>query len=214
MDIDIIKQIAIGEVLNPTFELTKQYLQSNCLCFENNLPYIEDVEINKDKNTAAVYFPIKKEQFYFVIYVENLEVEWMGMSAGNRVYLFANSEEISTEQIVDFLGFEPTEKWNMNDPIGCNSNFKHKNNGIMYEPIHKMTGEVETKLGNLLDNLLPYKEAIIELSHKASIEIQVTYYGHKDQMWGINLDAKTIKKLSELELAIDVDLYAGGNDIE
>jgi len=54
----------------------------------------------------------------------------------------------------------------------------------------------------------------IELSHQVSIEIQVTYYGHKDEMWGIHLETQTVKKLSELELAIDVDLYAGGNDIE
>lgn len=212
MDIDKIKKVAIAEVLNPTFELTKQYLQANHLRFENNLPYIEDVEINKDKNTAAVYFPIKNEHFYFVIYVENLEVQWMGMSAGNRVYLFASSEVTSTEKIISLLGFEPTKKWNANDKIGCNGKSKH--NGIRYEPIQKMTGEVEIKLENLLENLLPHKKTIIELSHQASIEIQVTYYGHKDEMRGIHLATTIMKKLSELELAIDVDLYAGGNDIE
>lgn len=92
MDISRLKEIAINEVLNPTFELTKQYLQANEWCFSNNIPQIDDVEIDRDANTAAVYFPIKKENFYFVIYVENLEVNWMGMSAGNRVWLFACSE--------------------------------------------------------------------------------------------------------------------------
>lgn len=34
MDISKLKEIAINEVLNPTFELTKQYLQANELyCF-------------------------------------------------------------------------------------------------------------------------------------------------------------------------------------
>lgn len=55
----------------------------------NSTPQIDDVEIDREANTAAVYFPIKKENFYFVIYIENLEVNWMGMSAGNGVCLFA-----------------------------------------------------------------------------------------------------------------------------
>jgi len=212
MDISKLKEIAINEVLNPTFELTKQYLQANELYFFNSTPQIDDVEIDREANTAAVYFPIKKENFYFVIYIENLEVNWMGMSAGNGVCLFACSEVLSAEELVGYLGFEPTERWNINDKTKFGG--KRKKSGIIYQPIEKKTGEVEDKLTNLLNRLLPYKEEISKLSDVASVEIQVTYYGYKDEMWGFHFDKKIIKKLSDLGLDIDIDLYAGGNDLE
>jgi len=134
------------------------------------------------------------------------------MSAGNRVCLFACSEVLSTEELVDYLRFEPTEKWNKNDETRFGG--KRKHSGIIYQPVAKKTGEVEGKLINLLERLLPYKKEISKLSDIASVEIQVTYYGYKDEMWGFHFDKKIIDKLSGLGLDIDIDLYAGGNNLE
>lgn len=212
MDINNLKEIAIHEVLNPTFELTKQYLQAIELCYSNKLPQIDDVELDREANTAAVYFPIKNESFYYVIYIENLEVSWVNISAGNSVYLFACSEVLSTKELVNYLAFEPTEIWSKDEKTNFGATRKHS--GFIYDPIAKRTGEVEDKLNRLLDSLLPYKEKISQLSNIASVEIQVAYYGYKDEMWGFHFDKKSIGKLSELGIDIDIDLYAGGNSLE
>ncbi len=211
MDVNKIKEIAINEVVNPTFELTKQYLKSNNLTIKNGTPIIEDIEINEN-GVVSIYFPIEKQHFYFVVYIEDMTLKWMDMSAGNRVQLLVCSNDIDAEQIIDYLGIEPTSRWNKNDRVGRSG--KRKNSGIIYQPIDKMTGRVEDKLSKLLDDLLPYKKSILELSLKASLEIQIAYYGHKNEMWGIHLDKENVNKLSDLDLPLDVDLYAGGNDIE
>jgi hypothetical protein len=65
----------------------------------------------------------------------------------------------------------------------------------------------------LLNELIQVKDKIFELRKVAEVEIQVTYYGYKDQMWGINLKPQTIQKLSELGVPLDIDLYASGNDL-
>jgi len=212
LNIEMIKEVAIAEILNPTFELTKQYLKSIEICVNNNVPVIEDIEIDQTINTAAVYFPIKKQSFYFVIYVKDMEVDWVNTSAGNNVYLFACSQEVTTDEMLSSFQLEPTEKWNINDQIGKCGRRKH--NGFIFQPINKMTGEVESKLNTLLDLLLPRNRSIVELSQKAEVEIQIEYHGYKDEMLGINLDSTIVKKLTELGLGIDIDLYASGRDLD
>jgi hypothetical protein len=36
----------------------------------------------------------------------------------------------------------------------------------------------------------------------------------KDEMWGFHFNKNIIKKLSDIGLDIDIDLYADGNDLE
>lgn len=46
------------------------------------------------------------------------------------------------------------------------------------------------------------------------MEIQVAYFGYKDEMWGINLNPVIIKKIGEFNFSLDIDLYAIGQDLE
>ena len=209
-----IKRIAIDEVLNPKFELTKQYMANNKLIFNNNLPVIEDVILNEQEKKALVYFPIFKENFYMVIIIhleDEIKTCFINTSAGNRVELFVASEEFSLEELLKRIDIVPTNQWMKGEKVGCNGQFKHS--GFIYAPINKKTGEVEDKLTILVNELLPRKKMILNLLEIADVEIQVTYYGYKDQMWGINLEKDLIKKISELNLSLDIDLYAGGNDL-
>ena len=84
----------------------------------------------------------------------------------------------------------------------------------MFEPNSKKTGEVEKKIDQILQLLQPFKNEMNKLGNDASLLIQVCYYGYKDQMWGIHLEKEMLKKLSDLNLCIDIDLYASGANLD
>jgi hypothetical protein len=204
-----IHDVAIAEILNPTLAHARQYLVPNKVVFENDMPFVEDIILREEGKTAEVYFPIEGERYYVVVYIDlepQVSVRWMDTSAGNRVYLRVISEKHSLEELIALAGVEPT---------GITKKGQHaaRHNGFQIQPYMKETGEAEDKLRSLIKILLPHKANLRALATIASIEIQIAYWGYKDEMWGINFDEETIQGLAELNLSVNVDLYAGGPDL-
>ena len=214
---DKVREIAISEVMNPTFAITKQFLATNAVVMENDKPVISDVIFSKDGEFAEVYFPIVDENYFFVVYVDIIPepaLRFMGMNAGNRVYFYAASETETAIDLVDQLDIVPTEIWKKGDAVSArNTVSKNKDSGFEFMSSNKLTGEVEDKLEYILGVLIQNIEKIKALSLKADIGINIAYYGYKEQMWGLDLSANTIKKMAELGVSVDIDLYAGGPDL-
>ena len=199
MTLEEIGKIAISEILFPTFNLTKQFLMVNKVLLEKEVPVIADVIVKEEENTAEVYFPIIDESYFFVVYLE-LEpipaVRFMGMSAGNSVKLFVLSENHTADELINILGINPTKKWSKGEKRAkSNADIFYDFSGLIFEPTVKRTVEVEDKLRKIIDFLNLYKEKVLKLTEVASVEVQIVYYGYKDQMWGIHLDSGIISKL-------------------
>jgi len=217
--IEIIKSIAIKEIEEQSFELTKQYLSVNKLVYIDEKPQIDDVIINEDDQSATVYFPISNEAYYFVIYLDilpEIRVRFMGMNAGNRVYLVVSSEKINLEILLKDTGIAPTHVWRKGTQFpNRNISRFYENSGFILElQSTNRAGEVEEKLSNLLDKLETFNLHSIIKTKEINKIIQVTYYGYKDQMNGINLSPKNIARVSELDAYLDIDLYASGPNLE
>lgn len=159
-----------------------------------------------DEKRAEVYFPIEGERYYFVVYLDvepRISVRWAGTSPGNQVYFYAESEERQVDELVAMLGLEPTRTWK-----------KGRRNGVEVRPSLKETGDVEDKLRTIINVLLPYTANIHALSALGDVGINIAYWGHKEQMWGIHFGTDIIQGLAALNLSVDVDLYADGPDLE
>lgn len=218
MNIDIIKKIAIAEVNSPTFEVTKQFLKVNKLVYENSEPKIVDIIIDEKQEGAEVYFQIENEKYFFVVFLDlkpEISLRFMDMSAGNKVSLLIVSESLNLSEILKNINIEPNEKWEKGALVSNQFTESYeKNSGIIFKPIEKTTGNVEDKIEVILSKLESSKNLISNLSSKCIMEIQVAYFGYKDQMWGINLNPVLIKKIGEFNFSLDIDLYASGQELE
>lgn len=209
----MIRRIAQQEILTPTLKLTKQFLAVNHVVFTESVPYIEDIILDTQENLAQVYFPIEEEQYYLVISITlepQANVSMVAMVPGNRVYFAAKSEVHSLEELLALTSIKPTKMWRKGEKRGN----LPKHSGFEVRPFEKETGDVEEKLKVLLSILFPFQSDLRALSMKASIGIYIAYYGYQKQMWGIYLDEKTIRKLAELNLSVDFDIYASGADLK
>lgn len=213
---NLIKNIAVNEVLNPSLDLTKQFLKGCPLSMRANYPVIEDIIFSKDGEYADVYFQVENGDYYFVVYVD-LEPEFslrtVGTSAGNYIDLIVSTDTENVDNLINLAGIKLRRKWNKGEKIGKTENHYEKS-GFIFRLNEKMTGEVEDKINELLNYVFERKENFKKLSKIADMSISIFYCGHKEQMWGINLTKETIHRLYEFNLSVDIDLYAGGNDID
>jgi hypothetical protein len=204
-----IRDVAIAEVRDPKFALTTQFLTVNKVVFKENTPFIEDIILKEEEKVAEVYFPIEGEHYYFVVFIDlkpQPSVRWMSMLPGASVYFQATSEKHDLDELIAFSHVKPTKIWKKDKNI--------KNNGFEIQPSLKETGTVEDKVDTLIRVLLPSQANLQALSTIANTGIQIAYWGYKEQMWGIHFKAETLQGLGALNLSLDIDLYAGGLDLE
>lgn len=210
-----IRRLAIDEVVNPSFEVTKQYLRWNKLVFEAGKPVIDDVIIEEGGTGAQVFFPVLGEQYYFVVHADigqEISVRWCGMSAGNTVELLVVSDSIPLSVLMEQLDIVPTCRWEKGERRSA-VGVVQKDNRFIYSLTNKRTGNVEDKLKALTSFLMPRRERMIQLAESTTMEISIAYYGYSSEMWGIHLDAETLSTVTHLGLSIDIDLYASGTGL-
>ena len=203
---------ATQEILNPTFEDTKQYLEVNEIKYENGVPYIERVDLEYSKDYVEVYFAIKDERYFLQINVSkspSLKICAVLVESGNRVYLTATSEVLSFEELSQGFPFKPLKGWSKGD-IRKTGKFIHSFSRISYEPFESEAYELERLLNLLLTELEKNAEAVIQLTKKGYAAIKVCKHQYISSNAGIGFDIETINRLSKLNLGLDISTYIVG----
>ena len=108
---------AIPELIEPTFEVTNQYLQVMDVELENEVPKAARVNVDPSSESVGVYFSIKDESFYIVVNLskDSLQVEGVYIESGHRVYLTSTSDELFYEELASHIPFVPLTGWSKGD---------------------------------------------------------------------------------------------------
>src|ERR1700733_1674186 len=109
-----ITKVAIEEIETKTLGMTQQFLQTHELIYEEDMPKISHIDKDEPDGTAIVYFPVKDEEFYVVVYVATtptINVRWVETEAMHKVYFRATSEDLDFEQLASLTTLKPTGGW-------------------------------------------------------------------------------------------------------
>ena len=160
--------------------------------------------------------PVADERFFFVVYINttNKEVTSVGTEAYHQVYFRATSENLSVDELIAMTNLKPTEFWNKGDlKKNGKSNHTFSNFKILPNP---EPDEFEDKLKKLLDFLEQDKDGIKKLVANANGYIQVAMDIHNanGMIGGYNIDIDDIRRMNDLKLSINFDLYVGGNSFK
>lgn len=192
-----IQNVAIGEILNPSFTVTRQYLEVLTIRRENSVPVIAHISIDATNKEAIVYFPVEGENFFIAVYVdlqEAVTVRWVETEAGSSVYL-----SIGISNGIDFsLPVEPDRVYKDCKIYGVNID---------------QPGRLEDKIEKLLNYVYPYKDAICKAGETGVVSINIAYYGYRNQMWGLHLSPTTMMRIAALNAELDLDIYAEGKEL-
>lgn len=204
------------EFKKKTLGVTEQYLEIHSPIYCDNELKIDRIDRDRNDEIIIAYLPVLDEKFYFAIYIDEKtnEVTGFGTEAYHRVYFRATSETLSADDLKAKTKLTPTEFWNKGD-LRKSGKSNHKFSNLTFLP-NPEPDEFEDKLKKLLDFLEQDKNGIKQLTEKADGYIQVAMDIHNGNgmIGGHNIDTDDIRRMNELGLSINFDLYVGGNNFK
>jgi len=212
----IIKK-AIEEVESKTFGVTEQFLDIHQLIYENEKPKIARIDKEKNDGTVIVYFPVKGERFFLAVGLDTIpevSVSWVDTENYCCVYFRAYSDNLSLEQLSQMTTLKSTGgrcKGTPRRPIG-GTGILWKQSTIFFEP-NPEADEFNDKLKKLLDYLEQDKVGVAKLVNEASgyIQVAIEFHNGNTMLGGPHIDLEHIKRMANLNLEINFDLYVSGN---
>jgi len=208
--------IAIQELMNPEFEVTKQYLEVMVVNISEDGHQVARVVFDHTNKTVAVYFHIKDERFYIVVNLSicaTPEVEWVWVESGHRVYLTAKSEVLSYEELSNYFPFESLSGWSKGSMMK-NGKVPYKFTNVSFEPNKNEAFGLEEKLLELLTTLEESSQAVLNLIENSKAYISICRHQYISANAGIHLDLDILHRLSAMNLELDIDTYIVGNEIK
>ncbi len=130
----------------------------------------------------------------------------------NHVSFVICDFECLPEEITKQIGIEPTNTW-LKDEVRVvgKGKVRIRQNTWNLKSELPLTDSVEKHLLHLLDKLAPHKKIINELGKKYYVEFSCGLYFYEVNP-GIHLDNKVIKRIAELNVKLDLDMYCLGEN--
>jgi hypothetical protein len=209
-----ITNIITDELLNPTFEMTRQYLKTLEVKYEGNKPKIAKIDFHENQNQATAYVEVKNESFYLEFVfdtADNIQLTGVDTLPFVRISFMPTSEKLTTDELLKITSIKPTNTITKGD-FFSNGKFEYTYNGLEFETFSE-PGRIERKLNYLLDILETDIEGIKELSRQTStkdIFVTIVYHIGSGNFSGLYIDNEIINRLSKLGLELTFDIYATG----
>jgi hypothetical protein len=207
---ETVVEIAKQELAKPTLSDVARLLKVHKLAMVNDQLSSARVKIDDKNQRAQVYFDIEDEPYYFVLTVdyENKTIGSVYIETKYRVYLRIISNDIPPSYITNCIGIIPTETGLKKAHHKEGMNFWH------FEPQKDIPDTVECKLEYLLDTIENKKQNLISLESQNCIAvIEICYEGYTDWLSGLHFDFDSLKRIVDLGLHIDIDMYASGPEM-
>lgn len=209
-----ITNIITDELLNPTFEITRQYLKILEVKCEDDKPKIAKTDFDKNQNRATAYVEIKNESFYleFVFDTTNtIRLTGVDTLPFVGISFMPTSEKLTTDELLKITSIKPTKTITKGD-FFSNGKFEYTYNGLEFETFSE-PGRLEKKLKYLLDILETDLEGIKQLSILTStrdIFVTIVYHIGNGNFTGLYLDNEILNRVTRLGLELTFDIYATG----
>jgi hypothetical protein len=209
-----ITNIITDELLNPTFEMTRQYLKILEVKYEDDKPKIAKTDFDKNQNRAAAYVEVKNESFYLEFVFDTTDtIRLTGVDTLPFVGIsfMPTSEKLTTDELLKITSIKPTKTITKGD-FFSNGKFEYTYNGLEFETFSE-PGRLERKLKYLLDILETDLEGIKQLSIQTStrdIFVTIVYHIGNGNFTGLYLDNEILNRVTRLGLELTFDIYATG----
>ncbi len=206
-------QAAINEIDQKKLGHTSQFLGVHDVVRIKNVPKVHRIAVHQDQ--VVVYFPVVDNDFFFSICVNPSSIptaNWVYVESGVRISLRATSKTLPYKKLASVLSLKPLTGHNVGDTMPHNPKAKERRSTVDFEPLMETAYPLEEKLNMFLDELENDKKGIQKLTALTETWIQATMYSYISNglIGGVNLDPKTLKRLSDLNLTIDFNFWVTG----
>lgn len=213
MNDQTIENIILKELNDKTFAVTEQYLEIHSPIIIDGKLKIDRIDREKDNEVVIVYLPVENEPFHFAVYIdrESYEIIAFDIQAFHNVYFIATSDSYSLQELNAITKLTSTSSHDIGSKrMYGNSIYEFSSFEICPNP---EPDEFEDKLKKLLDVLEEDFDGIRQLVQLADgcIQVASSFHNGNGMIGGHNIDQDDIKRLNEMNLSINFDIYVSGN---
>jgi hypothetical protein len=207
-------EIVTKEFQTKSLGVTEQLLEIHSPVYVDGKIKIDRIDRERDDQTIIAYLPVLKQNFYFAVCIstdkDDESVYTVYSETNNNVYFCALSYELSEQELKAMTKLIPTESWNIGD-VRPPLKVKYKFSSLVLRP-NPEPDEFEDKLKKLLDFLEQDKEGILKLVENAQgyIQVHMKFHNGNTCLNGFNIGMENIRRMNDLNLSIDFDLYVEG----
>jgi hypothetical protein len=164
------------------------------------------------KTRSSVHFSLVGQPYMFGVSITNtgpVRVAGSYLEASCSVSLVIKSDLLSPDEISSRVGLEPSHTQKKDVPNRPGASAPTNSWVLKGKHEHCPADVVIPEFIEMLESAGPRLLAIAALAD-TDLYVAVTYHGNVDWMWGIHLEASTLRRLTALGAALDLDLYASG----
>jgi hypothetical protein len=208
--------MARREILSPTLAATSEVLSVHTPVLVDGQPLIAHADTTREPDAYYFYFRLEGEPYYLVVVVrragDHAELECACVEPAVRVFLLVKAQHLTPDEISERLGLEPTAAYAKGEHVHPELPPLAQTMWRL-EPHQTLPAELSRKLDLLLDELEPAAPRIAELAKETEITLSICYEGCKDWLGGWDADPRALRRIADLGVHLQFDLYASGPDL-
>lgn len=207
--------IALAELEEQTFAITRQYLEIHEVCpVEGSY---EPLHIKRlDHKTAQVYFSIVDEKFWFTFYInlEQKRIQSVDMVPFCEVYACIYSDNSSVAELTTMTCLVPSETREKGE-INKFGNHRYQESTLIFKPNTK-----PDDFENMLEALLSFLESDLQgmqtftTNELGVIRVHMIFHKGNGILGGMSLSKDHMRRIAQLGFEVDFDLYTSGEEFK
>ncbi len=203
-------QIALYEISSPTLDFTQQFLNRYKLKIENDVLKLFNTNNELFPGSTVFFFKHEYKDFYLAIQIgdatpHNVISSWV--EPRYSTWFRAMSEDLNFSELSAYTKISPNDGWTKGDPIP-NRTVLQRFSAFFVEPDAEIMN-YNAQLESLLNILETDSEGIVALTHasECTIRVTTTFFKQLGVPHRHTISATTLKRLHQLNLEIDFDVY-------
>ena len=207
-------ETATKEIESKSWGVTEAFLEIHSLAYQDGKLAIVRIDRDNPDGSAVAYIPVQEEKFYLAVTVAaNPTPSVIGIAPEpySSVYFQAHSTTLDFAQLSALSHLTPNGGWNKGDKRGQGSAL-YRQSCVRFEP-NPEPDAFDDKLDKLLKYLEGDAEGVKRLVAAAEgyIQVAMIFHNGNTMLGGAAINKESVKRMADLNLAVDFDLYAEGN---
>jgi len=207
--IDIVSK----ELRDQTHGVTEQYLAIHQPLYKDNRLVVSRIDRDTHNESVIIYFPVADEKFYFTATIGKDDSKFWSLNTEpwHRVYFTATSDTKALTDLAHLTRLKHTDGWSIGD-LRPNGKSRYDFTRISFLP-NPEPDTFENKLRHLLDFLETDKEGVKKLADIGNgyISVVMDIHNGNGMIGGPHINKESGRRISDLNLSIDFDLYLSGH---
>lgn len=120
--------------------------------------------------------------------------------------------DLDPDQVTALTGITPSKTWRLGEIINPRAIMRYQHYGWRVKSDLSLSADLEEHVRTVLEQLKPAWPVLVELGRRYDVEIACVVRSFGGDRPSMHFDKDSVKRIAELNAALDIDLYVFDDD--